>query len=115
MPGARPLAASDGGAGFAFTRGAVRRRTALEAERLVARFGRLVAFRRLLMKSGLTHGSGKAETLHGSVEPPPWRRGRDGNVIAGTETFVHPFSWDGCMIGPAFSGRQRDGTWPNGS
>jgi hypothetical protein len=52
MPGASPLAASDGGAGlaFAFAGGAVRRRTGLEMDDREERFARFDALRRVLMK-----------------------------------------------------------------
>jgi hypothetical protein len=50
MPGASPLAASDGGAGLAFAGGAVRRRTGLEMDDREERFARFDALRRVLMK-----------------------------------------------------------------
>jgi hypothetical protein len=50
MPGASPLAASDGGAGLAFAGGGVRRRIGLEVDDREERFARFDALRRVLMK-----------------------------------------------------------------
>jgi hypothetical protein len=52
MPGASPLAASDGGAGLALTGAAVRRRTGLDFEDREGRFARFDAFRRVVMSCG---------------------------------------------------------------
>jgi hypothetical protein len=49
MPGARPLAASDGGAGLALEGGVARRRMGLEVFDREGRLARFVAFRRVLM------------------------------------------------------------------
>jgi hypothetical protein len=51
MPGASPLAASDGGAGLALAGGAARRRMGLELVERERRLARFAAFRRVLMKA----------------------------------------------------------------
>src|SRR6185436_8617077 len=89
MPGASPLAASEGGVGFALAGAALRRRTGLDTEDRAGRLARFDALRRVLIDL-LTHGSGKAETLHGSRRVSPLRPVRDENCKYANETLVHP-------------------------
>src|SRR5690242_12676833 len=81
MPGASPLAASEGGIGLALASGVVRRRTGLDRDDRDGRLPRFDALRRLLMSWVIV--TAKVDTLH------------DWNCNYAGESFVHsaPSGW----------------------